>query len=70
MQANPILLRRKYARIVKLFAEQTGLSYEQALDFFYDSKTYELMSEGVADMHCLSDDYLAEELVIERSKQL
>ncbi|MBO6296865.1 MAG: DUF3791 domain-containing protein [Prevotella sp.] len=70
MQANPILLRRKYARIVKLFAEQTGLSYEQALDFFYDSKTYELMSEGVADMHCLSDDYLAEELVIERSRQL
>lgn len=70
MQANPILLRRKYARIVKLFADQTGLSYEQALDFFYDSKTYELMSEGVADMHCLSDDYLAEELVIERSRQL
>ena len=70
MQANPILLRRKYARIVKLFAEQTGLSYEQALDFFYDSKTYELMSEGVADMHCLSDDYLAEELVIELSRQL
>ena len=70
MQANPILLRRKYARIVKLFAEQTGLSYEQALDFFYDSKTYDLMSEGVADMHCLSDDYLAEELVIERSRQL
>lgn len=68
MQANPILLQHKYARIVKLFAEQTGLSYEQALDFFYNSKTFELISEGVAEMHCLSDEYLAEELIIERDK--
>ena len=68
MQAKPILLQRKYARIVKLFAEQTGLTYEQALDFFYNSITFELISEGVADMHCLSDEYLAEELMIERNK--
>ena len=70
MQANPILLQRKYACIVKLFAEKTGLTYEQALDFFYNSKTFELISEGVADMHCLSEEYLAEELMIERNKQL
>lgn len=68
MQANPILLQRKYARIVKLFAEKTGQTYEQALDFFYDSKTFELISEGVADMHCLSDDYLAEELMMEKNQ--
>lgn len=66
MQANPILLQRKYARIVKLFAEQANLTYEEALDFFYNSKTFELVSEGVADMHCLSDEYLAEELLIEQ----
>ena len=69
MQANPILLQRKYARIVKLFAEQAGLTYEQALDFFYNPKTFELISEGVADMHCLSEEYLAEELIIEQNKQ-
>ena len=44
-------------------------TYEQALDFFYKSKTFELISEGVADMHCLSDEYLAEELIIEQDKQ-
>ena len=44
------------------------MTYEQALDFFYKSKTFELISEGVADMHCLSDEYLAEELMIERNK--
>ena len=68
MQANPILLQRKYARIVKLFAEQTGLTLEQALDFFYNSQTFDLVSNGVADMHCFSEEYLAEELIIERNK--
>lgn len=35
------------------------------LPFFYDSDTYMLMSEGVADMHCRSDEYLADELLME-----
>lgn len=65
MQANPTILQLKYARIVKLFAEETGLSYEEALGKFYDSKTFELISEGVADMHCFSDEYLADELLLE-----
>jgi len=69
MQANPILLQHKYARIVKLFADQTGMTYEQALDFFYKSTTFELISEGVADMHCFSDEYLVDELLLERDKQ-
>lgn len=55
----------KYARIVKLFADQLHLPYEDALGFFYDSDTYGLMNEGIADMHCLSDEYLADELLIE-----
>lgn len=62
MQANPTLLQRKYARIIRLVAERKGLPYEQAFDIFYRSKTFELISEGVADMHCLSDEYLAEEV--------
>ena len=65
MQANPAILQRKYARIVKLFAEQAGLSYEEALGKFYDSTTYDLISNGIADMHCFSDEYLADELLIE-----
>ena len=65
MIANKILLQRKYARIVKLFAENNHISYEEALNLFYNSKTFELISNGIADMHCLSDEYLAEELTIE-----
>ena len=61
MRANPVLLQRKYARVIWLFAEKAGISVRQALDFFYHSVEYELMSEGVSDMHCMSDDYLAED---------
>lgn len=65
MQANPTLLRMKYGRIVERFAQLSGLSLEDALGFFYESKTYELISQGVSDMHCLSDYYLADELMSE-----
>ncbi|MDR0962436.1 MAG: DUF3791 domain-containing protein [Mediterranea sp.] len=59
----------KYARIVKLFADRLLLPYEDALGFFYSSSTYKLISEGVADMHCLSDEYLADELLLEWQKK-
>ena len=62
MRANPILLQRKYARVIALFAQKSGLSLDAALDFFYRSKEYELLREGVADLHCMSDYYLAEDL--------
>lgn len=62
MKANPILLQRKYARVIALFAQKSGLSLDAALDFFYRSEEYKLLREGVADLHCMSDDYLAEDL--------
>ncbi len=62
MKANPVLLQMKYARIVKAFAQRTGKSVEEALNIFYHSSTYVLMREGVSDLHCMSEDYLAEML--------
>ena len=59
MEADKTILQMKYARIVKLFAEQTGISLEDSLEIFYDSYVYKMMSEGIADMHCRSDGYLA-----------
>ena len=41
--------------------------YRKFLDFFYHSSTYELMSEGISDMHCMSDEYLIEDLEREYS---
>ena len=34
-------------------------------EFFYNSEVYPLMRDGVSDMHCMSDAYLAEELKME-----
>lgn len=63
--ANPILLQKKYARVIECFAKKQGISLDEALDLFYRSEVYQLMRDGVSDMHCMSDLYLAEELRLE-----
>lgn len=63
--ANPILLQKKYARVIECFAKQQGISLDEALDLFYRSEVYQLMREGISDMHCMSNLYLAEELRLE-----
>ncbi|MCC8140613.1 MAG: DUF3791 domain-containing protein [Lachnospiraceae bacterium] len=68
MNANPILLQMKYARVIARFAQITDLSLDKALDFFYHSEVYQLVKDGVSDMHCMSDAYLAEELKEEYSE--
>ena len=77
MTANPILLQKKYSRVIECFAKQQGLSLDAALDFFYHSlvyqlirEVYQLMRDGVSDMHCMSDAYLAEELEQEYAEKV
>lgn len=70
MTANPILLQKKYARIIEQFAEKEKLSLDDALNFFYNSEVYRLISEGVSDLHCMSDEYLTEELIMEYKGEL
>ena len=65
MLASPYLLQKKYARIVYLFAQRMNISLDEALRFFYHSETYELMHQGISDMHCRSDLYLVDELYME-----
>lgn len=62
MNANATLLQMKYARVVSLFAKREEISLDEALAFFYRSDLYQLMRNGVSDMHCMSDVYLAEDL--------
>ena len=62
MKANPILLQKKYSRVIECFAKRQGISLDMALNFFYHSEVYQLVRDGVSDMHCMSDAYLAEEL--------
>lgn len=67
MTANKNLLRRKFAKVIEAYALSSGCSLDEALDRFYRSQTYELMRDGVSNMHCMSEAYLAEELMEEFS---
>lgn len=65
METNKTILQMKYGRIVKAFAKEAGISLDEALDKFYNSNTFILMDEGIADMQTMSDIYLTDEILIE-----
>ena len=62
MNAHPILLQKKYTWIVALFAKKNHLTLPNAFDLFYRSQLLVLIRKGVSDLHCMSDEYLVEEL--------
>ena len=70
MIANPILLQKKYSRVIECFAKLQGISLDAALEFFYHSEVYQLIRDGVSDMHCMSNAYLAEELKQEYTEKM
>ena len=65
MTANQTLLWRKYAHVINAVSAQKNIDLQQAMSIFYKSYTYQEMREGISDMHCRSDEYLAEEIARE-----
>jgi len=66
MIANRTLLQHKYANVIEAFSKRQNIGLRQAMDIFYKSQTYQEMRKGISDMHCRSDEYLAEELFLEQ----
>ena len=66
-EAFHTILEAKYARIISTISELHGVSLEEAMDIFYNSPLLPLIEEGIADLHCRSDHYLAEEIWQEHS---
>lgn len=58
----------KYARIISLLAKKADVDEEKAMEMFYKSNTYMLMSKGISDFHCMSDAYLVEEIMLEQKE--
>lgn len=56
------------ARIIQCISEIHGLSLDDAADIYYNSETANMIEEGIADLHCRSDKYLAEEIWYEYSE--
>ena len=69
MNANPVLLQKKYTQVIRCFAERCGLPMREAMDVFYHSETYRLMRDGISDMHCRSVEYLVQDLEQDFSDQ-
>lgn len=63
MEANRIILDMKYARIIEILSRQLNITRDEAMDIFYNSPVFELIDNGIADLHCRSDEYLATEIL-------
>jgi hypothetical protein len=46
----------------------SNLSLDEAADIFYNSETSNMIEEGISDLHCRSDKYLAEEIIREHQE--
>ena len=60
----------KYARIIEILAQQLHLTREEAMELFDNSPVFELIDKGVADLHCRSDQYLADEIIKEAKSKI
>ena len=49
----------KSSNIIKSLCDLYGLSLQEATDIYYQSDTSELIEEGIADLQCRSNKYLA-----------
>lgn len=67
--AKNTILSMKYARIIELLSMRFDGDLEKALDVFYNSDMLQLIQDGVADLHCRSDQYLADEVYYEYMEQ-
>jgi len=65
MKADKAIMQLTYSSVIETFAELGNISLRQALDLFYKSQIYQEMRDGISDMHCRSEKYLAEDLVKE-----
>ncbi|MDO5447089.1 MAG: DUF3791 domain-containing protein [Prevotellaceae bacterium] len=63
------LLQMKYARIIQCISEMYDLPLSEAMDKFYTSTTMGFIRDGVSDLHCCSDKYLADEVMLEFKSQ-
>ena len=65
MKADKAVLQLTYSSVIETFAKMGNISLRESMDFFYRSEVYIEMREGISDMHCRSEKYLAEELIQE-----
>lgn len=61
-ESKQILRSLQCARIIAAISEMHNITLQEAADIYYNSDTASLIEDGIADLHCRSDKYLAEEV--------
>lgn len=52
----------KCSNIISSLSEMYHITIEEATDIYYSSEMADLIDEGIADLHCRSNKYLATEI--------
>ena len=60
--SKQVLRSAQCARIIAAISEMHNITLQEATDIYYNSDMSNLIEDGVADLHCRSDKYLAEEV--------
>ena len=61
-ESKQILRSSQCARIIVCISEMFNVPLDKATDIYYNSETANLIEDGIADLHCRSDKYLAGEI--------
>jgi len=61
-ESKQILRSSQCARIIVCISEMFNVPLDKATDIFYSSETAGMIEDGIADLHCRSDKYLAGEV--------
>ena len=64
-ESKQILRSSQCARIIISISEMFNVPLDKATDIYYNSETANMIEDGIADLHCRSDKYLAEEIIRE-----
>ena len=58
-ESKQIIRSEQCARIILCISDMFGVPIQAATDIYYESETANLIEDGVAELHCRSDKYLA-----------
>lgn len=59
------VLWRKQSHIIMMLAEVLNIEAEQALDLFYSTRTYQLLSNPKYGLQLMSDQYIVDDVLKE-----
>lgn len=59
------VLWRKQSHIIIMLAETLHIDAEQALDLFYSTRTYQLLSDPKSGLQLMSDQYFVDDVLKE-----